>query len=161
MSNLFKIKVNTNFEFDISEKDISKLDIMEINLASHHVLQKNKPFTTTVLASNFREKTYKVKVKDNVYDVSISNALDTFINDMGFLVGAAKKINFINAPMPGLILDVLVEIGQVVKQDDPLLILEAMKMESTIKSPSEGVVKSIAIKKEDTVDKGDLLIEFA
>ena len=160
MSNLFKIKVNTDFEFDILENDISKLDIMEIGASNYHVLQKSKPFNAAVLVSNFREKTYKVKVNDNVYDVSISNELDTFINDMGFLVSSSRKINFINAPMPGLILDIIVEIGQAVKQDEPLLILEAMKMESTINSPSEGVIKSISIKKGDAVDKGDLLIEF-
>ena len=46
------------------------------------------------------------------------------------------------------------------KEDDVLLVLEAMKMENSITSPREGVIKSILVSKGDAVDKGILLIEF-
>ncbi|WP_368731792.1 biotin/lipoyl-containing protein [Nostoc linckia] len=46
------------------------------------------------------------------------------------------------------------------KENDNLLILEAMKMENTFVSPRAGVIKSIAVNKGDAVDKGQLLIEF-
>ena len=79
---------------------------------------------------------------------------------MGFAVGKAKKINEIKSPMPGLIFEVAVSIGQEVKEDDSLLVLEAMKMENNLTSPTDGIVKAIHIKKGDAVDKGTLLIEF-
>ena len=79
---------------------------------------------------------------------------------MGFETGTTKKVNEIKAPMPGLILDINVEIGQEVKEDDPLLILEAMKMENALTSPRDGVIKSISVTKGDAVDKNQLLIEF-
>jgi biotin carboxyl carrier protein len=62
--------------------------------------------------------------------------------------------------MPGLILDIYVTVGQEVKEDDTLVILEAMKMENSILSPREGIIKSINITKGDAVDKNHLLIEF-
>ena len=79
---------------------------------------------------------------------------------MGFEIGATKKINEIKAPMPGLILSVDVKVGQEVKEDDALLVLEAMKMENVLTSPRNGIIKSISITKGETVNKNQLLIEF-
>jgi biotin carboxyl carrier protein len=62
--------------------------------------------------------------------------------------------------MPGLILSVDVKIGQEVKEDDSLLVLEAMKMENVLTSPRDGIIKSISITKGETVNKNQLLIEF-
>ena len=62
--------------------------------------------------------------------------------------------------MPGVVLQVNVSIGQEVTEDDSLVILEAMKMESSLVAPSSGVVKNIEVSSGDTVEKGQLLIEF-
>ena len=62
--------------------------------------------------------------------------------------------------MPGLILDVLVSAGDTVAKDDPLIILEAMKMENVLKSAGDGVVKSIEVAKGQAVDKNQILIEL-
>ncbi len=66
---------------------------------------------------------------------------------MGMNNSSAGKVNNIKAPMPGLIIDLKVKVGDEVKQNDALLILEAMKMENIIKSPGDGVVKAVKIKK--------------
>ncbi|MDO8723518.1 MAG: biotin/lipoyl-containing protein [Syntrophales bacterium] len=62
------------------------------------------------------------------------------------------------APMPGKIIDVLVNVGDKVSEDDELLILEAMKMENPVYATADGVVKEIKVKKDDTVDSDQLLI---
>ena len=62
------------------------------------------------------------------------------------------------APMPGKIIDVLVNVGDKVNEDDELLILEAMKMENPVYATADGVVKEIKVKKDDTVDSDQLLI---
>ena len=63
--------------------------------------------------------------------------------------------------MPGLVLELNVEAGQTIAKGDPLLILEAMKMENVIKSAGEGVVEEILVKKGAAVEKGALLIKLA
>jgi pyruvate carboxylase subunit B len=62
--------------------------------------------------------------------------------------------------MPGLVLDLLVEVGDEVAVDEGLLVLEAMKMENELKAPSGGVVQAIHAASGDAVDKDALLIEI-
>jgi len=62
--------------------------------------------------------------------------------------------------MPGLILEINVEVDQEVNENDTLLILEAMKMENVITSPRSGIIKSISVNKGEAVEKNQLLIEF-
>ena len=156
----FKVKVNSTTEFDISSEDISKLDAIKISDSKYHILYKNKSYHSEITDSNFNSKTYQVKVNNNKHNVNINNDLDSLIKAMGFSIGTSKHIDFIMAPMPGLILEINVEVGQKVNEDDSLLILEAMKMENIITSPREGVIKSISVKKGEAVEKNALLIEF-
>ena len=71
-----------------------------------------------------------------------------------------KKVSNLKAPMSGLIVDVIVKNGISVKTGDPLLILEAMKMENLIKAPNDLSIKNICVTPGDTVEKNELLIEF-
>ncbi|MFC6346280.1 pyruvate carboxylase [Vagococcus carniphilus] len=66
----------------------------------------------------------------------------------------------IGATMPGSVLDVLVEVGEQVHKGDALLITEAMKMETTIYSKRDGVVKRVLAKSGEAIQSGDLLIEL-
>ena len=70
----------------------------------------------------------------------------------------AVSDNAVTAPLPGVILDVKVNVGDTVTAGQHLLTLEAMKMENNIDSPKDGVVKSIAKHKGDSVMEGDALI---
>ncbi|MCL4145650.1 UNVERIFIED_CONTAM: hypothetical protein GTU68_019273 [Idotea baltica] len=62
--------------------------------------------------------------------------------------------------MPGLILDILVEVGQTIQKGDQLMILEAMKMENVLKAPGEGSISSIEVSQGDSVEKNQVLIKF-
>lgn len=157
---MFKIKVNDAFNFESSEEDIKKLDVIKTNNKHYHILQNNTSIEAEVLSSNFNKKTYTIKVNNNDYNVVINDSLDQQIEALGFEIGASKKVNSIKAPMPGLILEINVKVGQEVAENDALLILEAMKMENVINSPREGIIKSIAVNQGETVDKNNLLIEF-
>jgi biotin carboxyl carrier protein len=66
----------------------------------------------------------------------------------------------LKAPMPGKIIDVLVREGSTVLRGEPLMILEAMKMQNEIQSPVNGQVISIHAKPNSNVMKDDLLIEI-
>lgn len=156
----YKAKVDNNEPIEITGEKISNLDAIETSESKFHILQDNKTHTAEILENNFLEKTYKVSVNNKIYSVSIEDELDTLISKMGFTIGLKKQINAINAPMPGLILDLLVEVGQRVEENDTLLILEAMKMENSITSPIDGIIKSIEVEKGEAVEKSQLLIEF-
>ncbi|SEL47409.1 Biotin-requiring enzyme [Aquimarina amphilecti] len=160
MSTHYKVKVNKDFEAMISEEDISKTNIVKTSDSTFHILEEHQSYHTEIITSDFNSKKYTVKVNANTYDVDISNQLDMMISEMGFSIGASKQVNAIKSPMPGLIIDIQVAVGQTVKEDDYLLVLEAMKMENIITSPREGTIKSIVVSKGDAVDKGKLLIEF-
>jgi biotin carboxyl carrier protein len=69
-------------------------------------------------------------------------------------------MNNVKAPMPGLVVNILVEIGQEIKKGDSLVILEAMKMENVLKATGDAKVKSILISKGGAVTKGQIMIEF-
>lgn len=160
MDTPYKLSVNNSISFDLSESDLVNLDAVSIEKNKFHVLKDNKPYKAEIVASDFNSKKYTIKVNNNLYEVAIANALDLLIKGMGIERGKTKVVNAIKAPMPGLILEISVEVGQQVNENDPLLILEAMKMENSFLSPRDGIIKSIAVKKGDAVDKGHLLIEF-
>ena len=65
------------------------------------------------------------------------------------------------APMPGKIVRVLVRAGQEVKEGDPVVVLEAMKMENELRSPATGTVGSVHVAEGDQAERGQLLIAFA
>lgn len=156
----YQVKVNETLEVAISEDDINTLDAIKLADLKYHVLQDGKSYDAQITGSNHNQKTYKVRINNNTYNINILNDLDQLIKDLGFEIGNLKKIDKISAPMPGLILDILVKVGDTVQENNPLLILEAMKMENVISSPRDGIIKSIAAVKGDAVDKNQLLIEF-
>jgi len=92
---------------------------------------------------------------------------EIFVQDMTVEATGNKAVkadpsnpNQIGATMPGTILKVVVSKGSPVKRGDHLLITEAMKMETTVQAPKDGVVKEIYVKEGDSISTGDLLIEI-
>tara|TARA_R110002073_G_scaffold2367_4_gene16067 strand:- start:867 stop:1355 length:489 start_codon:yes stop_codon:yes gene_type:complete len=160
MGKVFKANVNNTFDFEIEYDEISNFDVVKTSDSHYHILQDNKSFKVEINEANFNTKSYQVKVNNNLYNTNIFNDLDILIKEMGFAIGSTKHVNSIKAPMPGLILEINVKVGQEVKEDEPLLILEAMKMENIITSPRDGIIKSISVNKTDAVEKNQLLIEF-
>lgn len=160
MDKKYKVKVNDSYEHRFTNDEILYLDTQRISDSKFHVLQEGKSFNSEIIKSDFLHKSYTIKINSNTYQVEISNELDLLIEDMGLAISATKQVNDIKAPMPGLILDVLVEQGAEVSEGDYLVVLEAMKMENTLTAPRDGVVKSISVTKGQTVDKNQLLIEM-
>jgi len=166
---MYKIKINKNTEFDV-EKNNDKnnswfVNKNEINLdisgeKNFHILLNNKSYNAEVVDFNICDKTFKIKVNGNIYDAELKDKMDFLLQSMGLDTLNSKKINEIKAPMPGMVLDIKVNEGSVVKKGDVLLVLEAMKMENNLKSPSDGIVKKIVAKKGTAVEKNQLLILF-
>ncbi|HSG23667.1 MAG TPA: biotin/lipoyl-containing protein, partial [Azonexus sp.] len=71
------------------------------------------------------------------------------------------NIRHIGAPMPGMVVTVAVKIGQKVKKGDPLLSIEAMKMETMLTAEREATVHAIHVRSGETINAKDLLLELA
>ena len=97
------------------------------------------------------------KIDDTVYSQDLLE-----LNDGGFKKskGAAKSPHKILAPMPGKVTRLFISGNQAVKKGDPLLVMEAMKMEYTLKADVETTVEKILVKVADQVTLGQLLIQL-
>ena len=101
-----------------------------------------------------------LKINSVKYAIDLKDKYDELLHSLGMDNIASAKINQVKAPMPGMVLNILVHEGNEVKKGDVLLVLEAMKMENMLKSPTDGVIKKIAVQKGNAVEKNQLLIQF-
>lgn len=135
-------------------------DVVQLHEGYFHILHKHKSYRAELVKTDVTTKTFTWKINNRSYTVQVKDKFDLLLEKLGMSHGSGSKVNSIKAPMPGMIIDLKVKEGDPVKQSDPLLILEAMKMENIIKSPGDGIVKSVKIKKGDSVEKNQVLIEF-
>jgi acetyl/propionyl-CoA carboxylase alpha subunit len=75
-------------------------------------------------------------------------------------IGEAVRLKSVTAPMPGLVVHVHCEPGAEIQKGDPMVVMEAMKMENDIRSPLAGKVKTIRVNTGQSVEKGQVLVEF-
>ncbi len=101
-----------------------------------------------------------LKINHRVFHIRKKHALDELIHQLGMDKPKVRKIKSFNAPMPGRIINVLVAVGEEVDAGTPLISLEAMKMENTLKSSGIGKVKTIHVAAGTVVEKGAALFEF-
>lgn len=135
-----------------------KIKLYEDPHGFSYVLWKNKKYPLEIIEKN-----------QNKYTVMLNGVWHSFTVETPFSLkrkkflesqeGASSSVT-IDAPMPGKIVELLVEEGTDVKAGEPVLILEAMKMQNEISSHVDGVIKKIAIRQNDSVMKDDLLIEI-
>lgn len=124
------------------------------------VLLDNKSYTATVEKVDTKNKELVLKIDGQPITVAIKEPIDQLLSSMGLDLKALQKVEPVKAPMPGMILKVLVEPGQQINKGDGLLILEAMKMENVLKATGPATVKTIKINERTAVEKGTVLIEL-
>ncbi len=101
----------------------------------------------------------KATVNGTTYDISVKDGLPTSAPAVASAAPAASggAGTPIPAGLPGTVFKISVPVGAAVKKDQTILILEAMKMEIEVKSPSDGVIKSIDVKVGDAVVNGQTI----
>ena len=153
-----KFKVHTDkTAYELSKVDIHDLDMIDTP-TGYHILNDNKGYDIEVVSQEGKNIT--LLLNGRTHELNISDQYDLLVEKMGLSIVTDQKLTSVKAPMPGLILDILVEPGQEIAEGDSLLILEAMKMENVIKASGIGVVKSIEAAKGDAVEKNQVLIEM-
>ncbi len=136
-------------------------DVSEISPNSWSVIdEKGNSFSIVLDEHSPDSKKYTFKIAGQAIEVTEQSEFDLLLKELGMSSGGTKKLKEIKAPMPGLVLSVLVSEGQEVSEGDVIVILEAMKMENVIKSSTGARVKSIRVNKGDTIDKGGVMVTF-
>lgn len=125
-----------------------------------HILKDRQSFTCEVLQFDREKKSFTIRVNGSNCQVHVKDRFDDLLKQLGMEGAAMHKVNSIKAPMPGLVLKVIVEEGQEINAGDSVLILEAMKMENVIKSPGTGIIKTIRVSAKDAVEKNQVLVEL-
>lgn len=108
-------------------------------------------------------ESYRVTVNGTEYDVVVASGSGDISQIAPSAVRSAPTTptvagTAINAPMTGSVIDILVSVGQQVEEGDPVIIIEAMKMETEIRSSCNGIVQSIAISRGDAIRTDQVLM---
>ncbi|GAA4457107.1 MAG: biotin/lipoyl-binding protein [Chitinophagaceae bacterium] len=135
-------------------------DIRWMSPTEASILLDNKSYTAEVEKVDRDNKELVVRINGNRVVMNIREDIDLLLEKMGINMAAGMKAAPLKAPMPGLILKILVSPGQQVQKGDGLLILEAMKMENILKATGPATVKAIKVEERTAVEKGSVLIEM-
>lgn len=138
----------------------SQISIEEISKGKKLVLINGQKYEARLLQINKEDKTVTLQLNNKKVTVQMKEPLDDLLHSMGLDTALQTKAQDIKAPMPGLVLDILVTEGQSVEKGEKVLVLEAMKMENAIKAAAAGVVKRVCITKGTAVEKNQVLIEM-
>lgn len=134
-------------------------DLVRTGPAEFSVLLDGRSHRVQLVKEDKDQGLVRMRIGGRTYTVKLEDEQSRLMKTLG-LEKAAVKVREIKAPMPGLVLDVLVKPGDTVQKDTPLLVLEAMKMENVIRAPGEATVSAIAAEKGKAVEKGQLLVSF-
>ena len=124
------------------------------------LLYNGKSYTAIVEKTDRNAKEITLRVNGQLYKTSIKEPIDQLLSNMGIDLKAMQKAEPVKAPMPGMVLKILVAPGQQINKGDGLVILEAMKMENILKASTSATVKAIRVSERMAVDKGAILIEL-
>jgi biotin carboxyl carrier protein len=98
---------------------------------------------------------------DGVFvETTVKDDQELMLEKLGFTTNVKASAGQLNAPMPGKILELLVSKGDEVTVGQPVIILEAMKMENELKAPVAGVIVSLDVAQNDNVEKNQSLLEI-
>ncbi len=124
------------------------------------ILHNGKSYTALVEKTDLKNKELTLRIDGVVHKVAIKEPIDQLLSSMGLDMKAMQKLEPVKAPMPGMILKILVTPGQQINKGDGLIILEAMKMENILKAAATATVKAIKVTERTAVEKGAVLIEL-
>lgn len=155
----YKVRAN-DFEFEFTTEDLEAADIVRISPGLFNIIQKHRSVNVKLIAADERCKMMTLEVEGHKFEIEIKEELDQLMDQMGFGSASQQHIKEIKAPMPGLVLEILVAEGQEVNANDSLLILQAMKMENSIGIHASSIIKKIFVLKGQAVEKGQLLMEL-
>lgn len=141
-------------------REVISMDTVKIGQNAFHLLVDNQSLTMEIVSWDPSTKKLLVKLNDKLAELIVSNEQDLLLEKMGLKKAKGNLVMEIKAPMPGLILDIPIKEGDIVQKGDVLIVLEAMKMENSIKSSQAGAIRKILVTSGQGVEKNQVLIQF-
>lgn len=142
----------------VFENQSIKPDIIKTGNNRFNLIWKNQSVELELVKQEGGK--FLIKVNGKPVETTLKTRLDLLLESMGLNAAVSTRLTELKAPMPGLILDIKVQAGQTVQKGEPLLVLEAMKMENVIKATGDGTVKEIKVLIGEKVEKNQVLLKF-
>ena len=156
----FLLDVNAGqYKFQLTDAD--NITLNDSDVINQIILDNNKSKLVSVKEVNHELKRYQIQIDGRTYQVQILDAVDQQILKMNLKSKKSNQLKELRAPMPGLVRQVNVQVGDQVDSGDALFILEAMKMENVLKSPVNGLVSDLFVKPGESVEKNQILLSFS
>lgn len=165
---MLQVTVNEHKTFSVSENEgvwslndnNVALDVRNHPNGLISVLYNGKSYTAILEQVDTKNKELTLTINGQTFKSAIKEPIDQLLTSMGLDLKATQKAEPVKAPMPGMILKILVEQGQQINKGDGMLVLEAMKMENIIKATGTATIKNIKVAERTAVEKGAILIEL-
>lgn len=153
----YKIQNPFSEEITINSKKVD-IKIIESKDGITYLIFKNKKYLVEITEKN--QNKYTVMINGVSYSFTVESPISYQRKKYLDKQQKESKTEFISAPMPGKIVELLVEENTEIKEGEPILILEAMKMQNEISSHVTGKVKKILVKPNDSVAKNEIIVEI-
>ena len=134
------------------------IKIFESDDGFTYLIYKNKKYLVEITEKS--QNKYTVMINGVSYSFTVESPISYMRKKYLDKQQVQSRIEIINAPMPGKIIELLVEENSEIKEGEPIAILEAMKMQNEISSHVSGKVKKIYVRQGDSVAKDDLIVEI-
>jgi len=144
----------------LTSEQLEHASLIKSSSNQYQLRINNAHYNAEILEVNLQQGTVILKTDRKKRIFRISTPLDQLINELGFNAKNTLHDDALVAPMPGLVLEVKVAVGQSILKGDPLLTLEAMKMENILRSQHDGIIHEIKTTRGDKVEKNQPLIIF-
>lgn len=157
--NEYEFQLSINYETDEihinGSRETADIDLVKIDEGLFHLILENKSYLISVSNTNIY---FRATVGGEEYNVEIEDNISRLKSKYGETEEDVKSPGKVYSPMPGLVANIYVSVGDDVQLNTPLLVLEAMKMENEIKSPANGKITDISVTSGQNISTETLLM---
>ncbi|MEQ8672351.1 MAG: acetyl-CoA carboxylase biotin carboxyl carrier protein subunit [Aggregatilineales bacterium] len=147
----FEIEIDNHGEIKVNGEP-REVDFLQLSPSLYSVIMDNNSLQVVI---DQEQSNYSIMISGKLYEGQVLDERALMMAQRkGGLGGTSGEIN---SPMPGLVVKVVVEVGQRVEAGQTVVILESMKMQNELKSPIAGTVETVKVDAGQSVDKNALL----
>lgn len=140
----------------ILDGEVIKADLQQsLDKTIYSIIVGNESFDVRIYPG---EDFYTVEVGGEIYEITVEDERTHRLAGIKSSLGAMTGEYVLKAPMPGVVVDVPVTVGQEVAKGKTVVVLESMKMQNELKAPRDGTIHAVRVAKGDKVDLNAVLV---